>query len=29
VLTGGFARLALPVKEPDWQPMERRDWDVK
>lgn len=29
VLTGGFARLALPVKEPDWQPMERRWWDVK
>lgn len=29
VLTAGFARLALPVKEPDWQPMERRDWDVK
>jgi hypothetical protein len=29
VLTGGFARLALPVKEPDWKPMERRDWDVK
>lgn len=29
VLTGGFARLALPVKDPDWQPMERRAWDVK
>ena len=29
VLTAGFARLALPVKEPDWQPMERRAWDVK
>lgn len=29
VLTGGFARLALPVREPDWQPMERRWWDVK
>lgn len=29
VLTGGFARLALPVREPDWKPMERRDWDVK
>lgn len=29
VLTAGFARLALPVKEPDWKPMERRAWDVK
>lgn len=30
VLTGGFARgLALPVKDPDWQPMDRRAWDVK
>jgi molecular chaperone DnaK (HSP70) len=29
VLTAGFARLALPVKEPDWQPMERLWWDVK
>ncbi|WP_416416221.1 Hsp70 family protein [Paenarthrobacter aromaticivorans] len=29
VLTGGFARLALPVTEPQWQPMERRWWDVK
>lgn len=29
VLTGGFARLALPVKDPDWQPMHRPAWDVK
>lgn len=29
VLSAGFARLALPVKDPHWEPMHRPAWDTK